>query len=107
MKYKNKCHNRLFELRTSKGFTSRREFVKFLNKELGFKISIAAISNLENHKHENPTFRIVDCLARYFDVSYDYLMGKTNYNIRYGNDGKGTEIEQFPEGRLFVERRFS
>jgi hypothetical protein len=32
-------------------------------------------------------------------------MGKTNYNVRYGNDGKGKEIEKFPEGRLFIERR--
>ena len=107
MRYENKCYNRLLELRTANGFTSRREFVRFINKELGFKVSIGPISNLENHKSENPNFNLVDCLARYFDVSYDYFMGKTNYNVRYGNDGKGKEIEKFPEGRLFIERRFS
>ncbi len=80
--YKNKCRNRIRELRVAKGFNSLREFTRFINNQLGFKVSIATISLLESHRRENPFWELIDVLANYFQVSTDYLMGRTDYNIK-------------------------
>lgn len=87
-KYVNTCRNRIRELRIAKGHESMREFVRFINGTLGFDVSIATISLLESHKRENPTWELIDCLCKYFDVTSDYLMGRAEYNI------KETEVKE-------------
>lgn len=79
--YKNKNYNRIKELRIANGDGSIREFVKMLNDRYGYKVSIATISIIENHRHENPSWELVDVLAKHFNVTTDYLMGRTNYNV--------------------------
>lgn len=62
--------SRLKELRTSKGLT-----MEALAKEIhGTK---AAIGNLENGK-KNPALDTLLALADYFDVSLDYLVGRSD-----------------------------
>lgn len=80
--YENTCKNRIRELRMAKGHESMREFVRFINGTLGFEVSTATISLLESHKRENPSWELVDCLCKYFNVTADYLMGRSDYNIK-------------------------
>lgn len=80
--YVNKSRNRIKELRIAKGFNSMREFVRYINDIEEFEVSTATISLLEAHKRENPSWELVDFLCGYFGVTADYLMGRTDYNIK-------------------------
>ena len=80
-KYVNECRNRIRELRIAKGHDSMREFVRFINGTLGYDVSVATISLLESHRRENPSWELIDCLCKYFGVTSDYLMGRSDYNI--------------------------
>ena len=67
--------SRLKELRTSKGLT-----LESLAKEIhGSK---AAIGNLENSK-KKPGLDTLLALADYFDVSLDYLVGRSDDPTRH------------------------
>lgn len=46
-----------------------------LGKELGS--SVGTISNLEN-QNRTPSLKMVVAIAEYFDVSVDYLIGRTD-----------------------------
>ena len=70
--------NRIKELRLAKGHTSLREFVRYINKSLGFRVSLGTIYLLEQHKNENPSWKVIAVLSQYFGVSADYLMGRSN-----------------------------
>lgn len=77
---KKSYHNRLKELRIAKGFDSMRGFTNFISRELDFPVSYGFISQFENHIKENPSWRLIDVLCDYFEVSADYLMGKSDVN---------------------------
>ena len=62
--------NRLKELRKAKGLTQIE-----MSKDINF--SQSAITAYENGKRE-PNFEALQKLAAYFNVSTDYLLGKTN-----------------------------
>ena len=61
---------RLRELRTSKGLTMEQ-----LAKEI--ESTKGTISNYEN-KNKKPSLDMLIKIAEYFDVSIDYLVGRTN-----------------------------
>ena len=61
---------RLKELRQASGETQAQ-----IAQLLG--ISRAALANIENGKRE-PDFKTADILARHFDVSVDYLIGRVD-----------------------------
>lgn len=62
--------NRLKELRKAKGLTQIE-----ISKDINF--SQSAITAYENGKRE-PNFEVLQKLATYFNVSTDYLLGKTD-----------------------------
>lgn len=62
--------NRLKELRKAKGLTQIE-----ISKDINF--SQSAITAYENGKRE-PNFEVLQKLAAYFNVSTDYLLGKTD-----------------------------
>lgn len=64
-----KFAERLKELRTERGLTYQQ-----LSKELGGKVSTAAIGHWELSKRL-PRIDVVALLAVYFNVSSDYLIG--------------------------------
>lgn len=64
-----KFAERLKELRTEKGLTYKQ-----LSQELNGQISIAAIGHWELNKRL-PRIDAVALLAKYFNVSIDYLIG--------------------------------
>lgn len=101
--YKNKNYNRIKELRIANGDGSIREFVKMLNDRYGYKVSIATISIIENHRHENPSWELVDVLAKHFNVTTDYLMGRTNYNVRL-KDADKIKTKHSPEEEMMMQQ---
>ena len=101
--YKNKNYNRIKELRIANGDGSIREFVKMLNDRYGYKVSIATISIIENHRHENPSWELVDVLANHFNVTTDYLMGRTNYNVRLKDVDK-IKTKHSPEEEMMMQQ---
>ena len=70
MNYKNNFSSRLLACRTLKSISQ-----KALADELG--ISDAAVTMMEKSKRA-PSFEILCALADYFDVSLDYLVGRTD-----------------------------
>lgn len=73
--------NRIKELRLAQGFTSLPLFVHFVNHELGYEISVQAMSRLEQHQTENPYWELVNVLSKYFGVTAEYLMGTSDKNL--------------------------
>lgn len=69
--------SRLKELRIKKGVTQQTvaDFLQF---------SRVAYTNIENGKRE-PAFETIVKLADYFEVSTDYLLGKTNNPAEFTN----------------------
>ena len=72
--------NRVKELRIAKGYTSQREFANFVTNKLRYPISCSTINKLEN-QIGNPSWELLDVLATYFNVTVDYLMGRTDQNF--------------------------
>ena len=101
--YKSGYYNRIKELRLASGNESLREFVKMLNDRYGYKVSIATISIVENHRHENPHWELVDVLAKHFNVTADYLMGRTNYNVSTEELEK-TKPQHSPEEEMMMQQ---
>lgn len=66
---------RLLELRKSKNLSQ-----KALGAEFG--LSDAAITMMEKGKR-SPSFEVLCALADYFDVSLDYLVGRSDDPIRH------------------------
>ena len=64
--------NRIFSLRTSKGLTQEQ-----LAGSL--QISRAALSHYEQDRRE-PDYETLKKIADYFEVTVDYLIGRTNNN---------------------------
>ena len=62
--------NRLVELRTANNLTQKQ-------LALDLNLSETAIQNYEGQRRK-PTFDILIALADYFDVSIDYLVGRTD-----------------------------
>lgn len=70
MNYKNNFSERLLECRKSVGMSQ-----KALADVLG--ISDAAVTMMEKSKR-SPSFEVLCALADYFDVSLDYLVGRSD-----------------------------
>ncbi|SFB10610.1 helix-turn-helix domain-containing protein [Selenomonas ruminantium] len=104
--YKNKCRNRIRELRIARGHNSLRGFAEFINTHLGYEVSASALSQLELHRRENPYWELVDVLSTYFGVTADYLMGKTDYNVRKEEVIKDREdkVTKSPEEELLMQQ---
>lgn len=70
----------LSELRQDKGIY-QKELAKILN------VSTSTISNYETNAHL-PDFITILNIADYFNVSIDYLFGRTNFNFDYNTLNK-------------------
>ncbi|BAL85173.1 putative HTH DNA binding protein (plasmid) [Selenomonas ruminantium subsp. lactilytica TAM6421] len=95
--------NRVKELRVAKGHESQREFANFVTNNLGCPVSYGTINKLEN-QNGNPTWELLDTLATYFQVSTDYLMGRTNKNLAVAahvDEEPGDELP--PEAKIAVD----
>ena len=103
--YENKCRNRIRELRIARGHNTISDFVFYINNQLGYDVSCGTISLLESHKRENPYWELVDVLAHYFGVTTDYLMGRTNYNVKMDDIEKSYHDNKPlpPEAELAME----
>lgn len=75
---------RLKQLRTEKGL-----FQKELAKILG--VSAGAIGMYENGKR-TPDFEILNKIADYFNVSVDYLLGRTDIRAQIKDKYTGAEL---------------
>lgn len=62
---------RLYRLRTKSGIC-QKELAAYLH------VSVSTISNYENGVH-SPDLKILEKIARFFHVSADYLLGRTEY----------------------------
>lgn len=62
---------KLFRLRTARGIC-QKELAAYLH------VSISSISNYENGIH-SPDLKMIGKIARFFNVSTDYLLGHTEY----------------------------
>ena len=99
--------NRIKKLRQERGETLEK-LAKYLN------VTIQTISNYENEKRDI-TPEVIIKLAEYFDVSTDYLLGKTDKrnndidlsNVRFaqhgGIDTEGLSEEDIEEIKKQVE----
>ena len=95
--------NRIKELRVAKGHESQREFANFVSTHLGCKVSYRTINKLENQEG-NPTWELLDVLASYFQVSTDYLMGRTNRNYAVAaHIDEDKEDDLPPEAKIAVD----
>ncbi len=78
----------LAELRQDKNLT-QKDIAKYLH------VSFGTISNYENNIHL-PDMEKILILAKYFDVTTDYLLGRTPFNISpdlfYKDIGNGMKI---------------
>ena len=95
--------NRVKELRVARGHESQREFADFITKQRGCPVSYGTINKLENQTG-NPTYELLDALARYFGVSIDYMMGRIDKN--YTEDThveKKAEDDLPPEAKIAME----
>lgn len=95
--------NRLKLLREEKGLI-QKDIAKLLN------VSIPAINQYENGKRDMSTETVIK-LAEYFDVSTDYLLGKSDIrnpeelkNIKFAN-ADGLDIEGLDEDDLLELQR--
>ncbi len=95
--------NRLRELRIAKGWDSMAEFCRFVNNQLGYKVSLSNMSTLETHKHENPYWQLVVVLAKYYGVSTDYLMGISDVNYKEKKEDILDEDKLDPELKMAME----
>lgn len=75
MDYKNIFSSRLHDLRAKKALSQ-----KALADVIG--LSDAAITMLEKGKR-SPSFEVLCALAEFFDVSIDYLVGRSDDPIRH------------------------
>lgn len=73
-------------LRIEKGFT-QKELADDMEKKMAITVSTAGISQYENDKRI-PEIDVLSKLATYFNVSIDFLLGKTSYR---GSDIQLTE----------------
>ena len=95
--------NRVKELRVAKGHESQREFANFITNNLGCAVSYGTINKLENQTG-NPTWELLDVLATYFNVTTDYLMGRTNQNLAvaaHSDDNIADDLP--PEAKIAVD----
>lgn len=95
--------NRLKLLREEKGLI-QKDIAKLLN------VSIPAINQYENGKRDMSTETVIK-LAEYFDVSTDYLLGKSDIrnleelkNVKFANAG-GLDVEGLDEDDLLELQR--
>ena len=68
---------RLKQLRTNKRMTLE-ESCNDINRKTGLKLIFSALANYEHDGYRTPSLFIIVKLAEYYDVSTDYLMGKTD-----------------------------
>lgn len=95
--------NRIKELRVAKGHESQREFANFITNTLGCTVSYGTINKLEN-QNGNPTWELLDVLATYFNVTTDYLMGRTNQNFAVAAHVDDEEKDELPpEAKIAVD----
>ena len=78
--------NRLRELRNSKNL-SQEELSNQLNQLFEIKTNKFTISRLENQA-QKPKIELIEMLARFFDVSVDYMCG----GGKFGTDSEYDEI---------------
>lgn len=87
---------RLRALRSEKKFTLRE-----LAKELD--ISFSALGKYERNEHQ-PDFDTLEKIADYFDVSIDYLLGRTEENFSYITEARGIDaIIELNDQLHFIE----
>lgn len=97
--------NRLRYLRNEKG-ESLEKIAQYLN------VTIQTISNYETEKRDMTPDTIIK-LAEYFDVSTDYLLGKTNirniqkednsYSFAYHKEAEGLSDEEIKDALNFYK----
>ena len=92
--------NRIKDLREDHDLTQ-----KDLGEALG-KIPQRTISGYENEKNEPPK-QIWIKLADFFNVSIDYLMGRTNnpFNDSFTNDLTCEEIKELTRYKEFIKNK--
>ncbi len=94
--------NRLKALRVAAGYDSQRELAleisRRANGDKSMEVSYASIARLETGD-ANPRWNIVYALARFFNVSTDYLMG---YEVP-ASTSETENKELPPEIKLMVE----
>ena len=71
---------RFKELRLNKKM-KQEELINDFNKKFHYSFTKSAVSQYENDKRI-PEIQALNDFAEYFDVSVDYLLGKTDINIR-------------------------
>lgn len=93
-----------------------REGLNLLQKELADKLNLTqqTISLYESNKRE-PDFEIVEKIADFFDVSVDYLLGRTQQRKLYdietiaahhdGDDWTDEELADIEKFKEFVKMR--
>ena len=89
--------NRIHQLRIAKGIESQRELAQILTTQLGVPITFATISRLESGDNENPRVKTAYALAKFFDVSIEYLMGYSDDRHGDGRSGKKESSEEQKE----------
>ncbi len=95
--------NRLRELRFAKGWESMAEFTRMINQAYDMNISVSTIHLIETHKNENPTWQTIAALADYFDISVDYLMGRSDVSQPADKSSLPMEEQLDPEIKLAMD----
>lgn len=80
-------HERLKKVREEKN-VSREQAAKALG------ITYSALSKYETNKRE-PDFELLDKMANYYDVSVDYLLGRTKLKYRFNPDRQYDDLDDF------------
>ena len=70
--------NRIQQLRVAKGSESQRELAHIMTSQCNTPMTFATISRLESGQTDNPKYKTILALARYFGVSVEYLMGDSD-----------------------------
>lgn len=77
--------NRLRVLRKNRGLTLK-QLSKELKEQLDFDITPDALSKYERQERKISNYEVLQKIARFFNVSIDYLIGKSIYDCYFCYD---------------------
>lgn len=104
---------RFKKLRLEKNLT-QENLIKYFNKKYNMSYRIASISQYENNKRR-PELKQLEAWADFFDVSIDYLLGRSNirnynehntcndYRIQALSDESKKQLDNFIKYLIFQE----
>ena len=98
--------NRIRQLRVAKGIDARTDLAKAIKDAFGVEMTSMTIGRMENGEVK-PRFDLIYAMAKFFDVSIEYLMGISDDPHGDGrrrlNDNNKDQDDTPPEVKMAME----